>query len=149
MAPEEPLSAGIADMESLFNEAAAAFQGERTFSYPIGGKLATWTYTISPDASALLSVRALASDLQKIKTPPPVWLPYWGAGLSMEVASGIAWCQKAKVRMGDKELSQLDLLRMARVAGPVFVMMSEEIRIAMLGVLGKAEAEVVEEAGED
>ncbi len=149
MQAQPDLSSGIEDMESLFNAAASAFQGERSFAYPIGGKIATWTYTLSPDASTLLSVRALASDLQKLKTPPPPWLPYWGEGLTSEVASGIAWCQKAKVCMGGKELSQLDLLRMARVAGPVFVMLAEDIRIAMLGVLGAAEAEVIEEAGED
>jgi len=150
MSPNSP-SLGITDLESLLSASASAFAGERTFHHAVNGREVSITYTLDPDASTLVSVREIAQGLLKLDTPPSAWMPYWGKGVSADVAMRIAWAQhcNATIKGADKPLGTLDLLRLARLAGMLFVLLTDQIATDSTGVLAQAEAEVIEALGED
>jgi hypothetical protein len=144
-------SLGITDLESLLNEAASVYTGEREFVGAIGGHEVRFVYILDSDASTLVSVRGIAQDLLKLTTPPPSWLPFWGKGLTADVAMRIAWAQHCKLafRGAEKPLGTLDLLKFSRKAGLLFVLLTDQIATDSTGVLARAESEVIEALGED
>lgn len=150
MSPSSP-SLGITDLESLLALSTAAFAGERTFVHAVNGQEVAFTYTLDPDASTLVAVRAIAQDLIKLEVPPASWKPFWGKGISADVAMRIAWAQhcKAAIKGAEKPLGTLDLLRLSRLAGMLFVLLTDQIATDSTGVLKVAESEVVEKLGED
>lgn len=142
---------GIVDIESLLAEAGAAFAGERESVHYVHGKLVVFTYTLRPDSSLFLSVRQKAQDLAKMTTPPPSWAPYWPQnGLGADIATRMAWASLTEVRFKDGEkIGDLGMLKLQKAAGPLFVLLTEEIATAALGIMGTVEAEVITDLGED
>ncbi len=143
---------GIMDIESLLAEAASAFSGEREYVYYVNEKPVVFTYTLKSDASLLLGVRQKAQDLMKMTSPPlPSWASVWPeGGMTADLATRLAWANQTKVRFkGGEELGDLGMLRLQKQAGPLFVLLTEEISVAATGILRGAEAEVIEDLGED
>lgn len=150
MTPSSP-SLGITDLESLLNEAAAVYTGEREFVGAIGGHEVRFVYTLDSDASTLVAVRGIAQDLMKLTTPPPAWLPFWGKGITADVAMRIAWAQHTRCAFkgAEKPMGTLELLKFSRKAGLLFVLLTDQIATDSTGVLARAESEVIEALGED
>jgi hypothetical protein len=141
---------GIVDMESLLAEAASAFSGEREFVYYIHEKPVIFTYTLKPDSSLFLGVRQKAQDLLKL-TPPPAWKPVWPeGGMTADIATRMAWGIITGVGFkGGAKLGEMGLLKLQKQAGPLFVLLTEDISVSATGIMRSAEAEVIEDLGED
>lgn len=143
---------GIVNIESLLAEATTAFAGEREFVYYIHEKPVVFTYTLKPDSSLFLGVRQKAQDLMKMTAPPlPTWAAVWPEnGMTADLATRLAWGTLTEVRFkGGEKLGDLGLLKLQKSAGPLFVLMTEEISVAATGIMRGAEAEVIETLGED
>jgi hypothetical protein len=148
-ATQEP-DLGITDLESLLANAMEALSGEREFHYILNGRAVSFTYTVSPDAALLIGVRERAAELARLKPEamPPTWKPFVSGGISSDLATRIAWAEKAQVKLAGKPMSQLDLFKLSSQVGTLFVLLTEEIAMAATGALYRGEVEVVEKLGE-
>lgn len=141
---------GITDLESLLANAVEALSGEREFHYILNGRSVSFSYTVSPDSSMLIGVRERAAELARIKPEamPPAWKPFVGSGISSDIATRIAWAEKAQVKLGGKPMSQLDLFKLSSQVGTLFVLLTEDIAVAATGAMHRGEVEVIETLGE-
>lgn len=139
-------------LEELLAAASSAFAGERVFIYLLDGREFRFTYCLDASSEMLLGVRRKAAELAKL-TPsamPPAWRPFAGEeGIGADIATRVAWAQQAKCALKGAPLSTLDLLRLSHVAGPLFVLLTEEVAVAASGALSYVETEAIEALGED
>lgn len=158
-------------VKDILAKAQKAAGGEHIFNFIAGSEVHEARIQINADFERLSAIRAKASNYTyepgALKNTP--WAPWIGDGKSKhpdtgEVYSGIgaplalriAYAEGTKLSVrpaGTEEdfetISALDLLILARTAGGLFTLLTDEILQRVNGINLLAELEAVKEMGED
>ena len=144
-------------VSDLLDSAAKAASGVQEFSIAVGSEARAVRIEINPDADSILRIRAKASDyaFKAGGDFPPAWAQWVGAEISTNIATRIAYAEGCKVAIYPREggeperITALDLLKMARRAGGIFMVLTDEILGRVNGLNLSMEVEVVTKLGED
>lgn len=154
--------------QAFLAAAAKSASGKQRFWIAAGAPVLV-EITIDPNADSIPKIREKAAHFASLKAKglPGKWPGLVGNGVSPYIASGMAYALACAVTVyrqgvvwdtekdkdaepvGDKEqLSDLDLLELARNSGGIFDVLTREIQGRVNGLNSDVEAEAVEAMGE-